>query len=562
MTFNPIFVKTALYATAVCGLLFAVSVLCRPLFPVDETRYVTVAWEMFSSGNWILPTLNGEAYHHKPPVLFWMIMSLWSVFGVSQTVPMVIPYLAGFAVLLLTARLATRLFPHNPKAPFVAALLLGGSLPFVVYTNLIMFDTLLTVSSLIGITALWDFLTTRHNKHLLLLVLAIGFGALIKGPVILLQVLPVALFAPFWLPNGERPPLAPTILKILAAILLGAGIGLLWAIPAAMEGGKEFADKIFWGQTAGRVVNAFDHKHPFYWYMTFIPLFFLPWAFAPAFWRGVKEVVRERVQPIKFIITWAVPVFIAFSAISGKQVHYLLPLAPAIALFTTAIFLKTGETLEKWDVRALAIGGTFLTLFPHLVHLVTEIFEESYAESAHLDNMFEDTNPYFSIISAIMMLLAMVIWSRRDKIKTIIVMAVFTVLMMCSFELSVRNSYFKYYDLTPIAEAIKPLESRPMAFAGNYAGEFGFLARRTRPIEEIKREEARSWLDSHPNGVVVLFDRVKNAENYQKYHTIAQMPFRMTNIYMVLENKGVGEPTNQPSAGGDNSTPPPHVAPQ
>ena len=44
---------------------------------------------------------------------------------------------------------------------------------------------------------------------------------------------------------------------------MGAALALCWAIPAAIEGGKEFADKIFWGQNAGRMVKAFDHQRPF-----------------------------------------------------------------------------------------------------------------------------------------------------------------------------------------------------------------------------------------------------------------------------------------------------------
>ena len=45
-------------------------ILLRPLLPVDETRYLTVAWEMWTSGSYIVPHLNGEPFSHKPPLLF------------------------------------------------------------------------------------------------------------------------------------------------------------------------------------------------------------------------------------------------------------------------------------------------------------------------------------------------------------------------------------------------------------------------------------------------------------------------------------------------------------
>lgn len=40
----------------------------RPLFLPDEGRYVGVAWEMLSSGNWLVPTLDGMPFFHKPPL--------------------------------------------------------------------------------------------------------------------------------------------------------------------------------------------------------------------------------------------------------------------------------------------------------------------------------------------------------------------------------------------------------------------------------------------------------------------------------------------------------------
>ena len=41
--------------------------------PVDETRYLAVAWDMWREGNFLVPHLNGEPYSHKPPLLFWLI---------------------------------------------------------------------------------------------------------------------------------------------------------------------------------------------------------------------------------------------------------------------------------------------------------------------------------------------------------------------------------------------------------------------------------------------------------------------------------------------------------
>ena len=53
----------------------------RPLMPIDETRYVGVAWDMWLRGDWLVPQLNGRPYPDKPPLLFWLIKLGWGVFG-------------------------------------------------------------------------------------------------------------------------------------------------------------------------------------------------------------------------------------------------------------------------------------------------------------------------------------------------------------------------------------------------------------------------------------------------------------------------------------------------
>ncbi len=51
----------------------------RPLWPVGETRYASVAWEMWQRGDFLVPHLNGELYSHKPPLLFWLMHAGWAV---------------------------------------------------------------------------------------------------------------------------------------------------------------------------------------------------------------------------------------------------------------------------------------------------------------------------------------------------------------------------------------------------------------------------------------------------------------------------------------------------
>ena len=59
----------------------ATAIASRPLLPIDETRYASVAWEMWRSGQYLVPQLNGAPYSDKPPLLFWLILAGWRVVG-------------------------------------------------------------------------------------------------------------------------------------------------------------------------------------------------------------------------------------------------------------------------------------------------------------------------------------------------------------------------------------------------------------------------------------------------------------------------------------------------
>lgn len=88
-------------------------VLLRPALPIDETRYLAVAWEMWTRGDWLVPTKNFALYAHKPPLLFWTMNLVWSLTGLSEIAARLVG--PGFALLclLLTGRLASRLWPER-----------------------------------------------------------------------------------------------------------------------------------------------------------------------------------------------------------------------------------------------------------------------------------------------------------------------------------------------------------------------------------------------------------------------------------------------------------------
>ena len=119
--------RLALWLATAWALAVGASLATRSLAPLDETRYVAVAWQMWQRGDFVLPWLAGAPYSHKPPLLFWLIHAGWAVFGVVEWWPRLISPLASLAAIGLVVRLAGRLWPDDAGVPARAAVMLFAS---------------------------------------------------------------------------------------------------------------------------------------------------------------------------------------------------------------------------------------------------------------------------------------------------------------------------------------------------------------------------------------------------------------------------------------------------
>lgn len=324
--------KQALFVPAIFLLLYMTAVVFRPLIPIDETRYITVAWEMYLRHDWLAPlTVNFQPYHHKPPLLFWLMNGAWGALGVSRwaaTIPVV---LSAMISVYLTRALAGRILPEGQDRVMLVML---GSLPFLLYATLILFDLTMTVFVLAALLCLYGFAQNRRIGAVLLMGLFLGLGVLTKGPVAYLYVIFPVLLGPYWA-KGSGSWLG-WYMGFIGAVLVSVIPIMVWLVPVLKSSSGDFAYWLLWEQTAGRVSGSYGEAHtrPVYFYLPLIPVMLMPWIFLPAFWRGIrqkKEMLAGH-NGFKFLLSWLVPTFIAFSLIGGKQPHYLVPLLPGIMM--------------------------------------------------------------------------------------------------------------------------------------------------------------------------------------------------------------------------------------
>ena len=367
-----IWLKENFVAIVLFAVLFAASMM-RPVLPVDETRYLTAAWEMWLKKDLIHLTVNFEPYSHKPPLLFWLINAFWAVFGVSRWAALIPILISTLGVILLTGKLARKLFPEGPDIALRARLLLMGGAPFLIYGSLIMFDVMLCFFMLASILCLLEYAEKKRFIALVGYGLCMGFGVLTKGPVIYLCALPVALFAPFWMMHDESRRWLRWYGSCVMAALISAAPVALWLGPLIASESSDFLYWLLWKQTAGRITGGFSdiHPRPFYFYLLILPLFVLPWAFFPAFWRGIKNWRLEwkELAGLRLLTFWFLAAFIAFSLITGKQPHYLLPLMPAL-IIGMAWFMRTSSLIT---IRGAALCMMTIFLVAHVV-ATTRVF--------------------------------------------------------------------------------------------------------------------------------------------------------------------------------------------
>ncbi|MEW5890703.1 MAG: glycosyltransferase family 39 protein [Pseudomonadota bacterium] len=479
----------------------AVSLATRAPFPVDETRYLAVAWEMWLRGDYLVPHLNGQLYSHKPPMMFWLIHLGWAVFGVSDWWPRIAMSSFGLAALALAGRLARMLWPDRPAVAAMAPLVAGGSLLWVGFNTMVMFDLMLSFFVLLAIMGVLLAARAGGWRGWLVCGAGIGFGVLAKGPVVLVHVLPVALLAPWWVERRPYPSWGRWYRRIGAAVLMGATIALCWAIPAAIAGGEAFRDEIFWGQSANRMVKSFAHRQPLWWYLPQLPLILFPWLFWLPVWRSLAASIRgPRDHGVRFVLIWVVPVFIAFSLISGKQWHYLLPVFPAVGLLVAKalddsrpVLTRAGQSPAALALLAVAVALAFLP------------------PVRSLPGAGGLLHPLIALSAALVAAagVALLVLRPASPGSAVVLLGSVTVWVVAALHIGLVRMISGAYDVAPVAQRLAALQSQgvPIAHVGKYHGQFQFAGRLALPLEVIDSASVRSWAQRHPQGMVVGYTR-------------------------------------------------------
>jgi 4-amino-4-deoxy-L-arabinose transferase-like glycosyltransferase len=316
-----------------------------------------------------------------------------------------------------------------------------------------------------------------------------GLGILTKGPLVAPFVIGPMLAMP-WVVGR---PIKGWWRGLLLTAVLAALPPVCWLAWLGMAHGYRTVGAIIWNQGAGRVVAAFDHARPWWWYGPWLVVLWLPWITWPQLWRLRWALWRD--VGGRLCLAWMVPPVVLLSLASGKQPHYLLPLFPAIALVLGR--LQEHHRASRED-SLLGPGVAFLLIgfLPCLGWFL--------APKLHSVMTLHQAGQWAMIFTLLGVIL---IWMGRRLTKEEKVMGLATsaLLGLCLGQPVLVEVLAPRYDLRAFAVAIARLQAQGMTVvkAGAYHGQFDFLGHLPRPIAVLPRAEVCERADLLQATVVI-----------------------------------------------------------
>ncbi len=310
----------------------------------DEHKRILPAIGMMESSNWVLPELAGEDYFKKPPLINWMIASSFIAFGERSELAARLPSalaVLSFALLLLLLKPPFL----NRDSGFVAALLFVTSASVIMKGRQAEIEAAYT--SITGASiCVWISLRSLSKKNLayLFAFILLGFGLLLKGPMILLFFYAVAISV-LASEKSLKELLSP---RHFLGIALMLAIFLAWALEA--HEAKKAADQLL-GNSAPAAEQAgivktwikelklrfVDNMNPLKWAGNVLSALcsFAPWIIlAPLMWSKEKlSMIPEKDRP--FFRACRNGIVIAFCLVClmpGTRARYSMPAISFVCL--------------------------------------------------------------------------------------------------------------------------------------------------------------------------------------------------------------------------------------
>jgi hypothetical protein len=231
---------------------------------------------------------------------------------------------------------------------------------------------------------------------------------------------------------------------------------------------------------------AFAHQKPWWFFLALLPLIIWPFGWT---WSGLAALRARRLLAdpgTRLVALWTGGALVAFSLISGKQAHYLLPEIPALALM-----LAGGRPARMWRRRDLWLA---LPLFAALAAF-------SAAAAGLIPALRKLDDP---LLLWFLVLLAGIVGFLRLP-SAPVALAALPLALMVGLHLALSPLLFARYDMTALGRAVAPFDWEGIAATdGTYHAQLNFAGRLLHPVARLASPEAvATWRQAHPKGLLL-----------------------------------------------------------
>ena len=366
--YDDIFIFSGLLI--LCYFIFFFNIGNYALMDVDETRYVSMARDMFHTKDFMTLYLNGEYFFEKPPLYFWGECLSFALFG------KVTEFTARFPVALY-GTLSTLLVYFTGKKivsrryGFISALILATTLEFVMLAKFAILD--IVVTTCIGFSVMFGFLTqfvSDKNKKYMWWMFYIFSGLAVMAKGIPGFIVPFAIMFFVTIANKTFKQVFKTQ-YMLPGFVLFFLIVLPWHLVMLKLHDPLFFNEYIMKHHINRFFSSsqIDREQPFYFYFITVLWGLIPWVFS-AIAVGVtklksfkKFAVEEMTNSQKFLMFNAIAFIVTmlfFSSSSTKLITYILP----VYFFTAFImgfiwedYMFNGKYKKPVNLSVYILGG-------------------------------------------------------------------------------------------------------------------------------------------------------------------------------------------------------------
>lgn len=327
--------------------------LIRPLTVPDEGRYADVSRWMLTSGDWLIPRLNGLPFFHKPPLLYWIDATLFRIFGVHPEVARIAPVLAGSLACIVTFWFVRRRV--GSALARVCALVLATSLLLFGGAQYVNHDMLVGSGISLAVLFFADAAITGERRSMILGYVAAALALMSKG--LIGVALPGLVLLPWLIATGRWRQIPQLLHPIGLLVFLALSLPWFFLVQQKYPG---FFHYFFIEQQFQRyTTTGFNNKQAWWFYIAGLILAFMPWLFQI----GAKNLVERSKNALGaevagLMVWWAVAIVGFFSIPQSKLIGYVLPATPPLAVLIAALIYR-----QPLNLAQRLAGPLFITFF-------------------------------------------------------------------------------------------------------------------------------------------------------------------------------------------------------